>query len=195
MGQFKQILACALLCGVMLNVEGGSTFAGSSVTSDSSGTRSVLISGKNGVGVIQSRTGGGASGVSAGSGTYAGAGSGGPISFAGPAGAYAGPGGAYASAGGAPWGFPYWNGAGSGAYAGSDDYPYDSYAPRSGIGSYGGGGSGVGVYSSSDSNGIQSRFASVGPGGQATIVEQNGNEAPRVYTYRGVYSASNEDLN
>lgn len=109
--------------------------------------------------------------VGSGAGTYQSPG-GGVGTFAGPAGAYAGPGGAYANAGfgSAGWDYPYWN-----AY-----YPqYDTYS-----GGNGGGGS-VGVYSSSDGNGIQGRFASVGPGGQATIVEQVGNEAPRVYTYRG----------
>ncbi|CAL8121756.1 unnamed protein product [Orchesella dallaii] len=205
---------CVLLLGILLGVKGESTFAGSSVTSDSSGTRSVLVTGRNGAGgVIQSRFGGGGSGVAVGSGsgsggTYASTG-GGPVgAFAGPAGVYAGPGGAYAGAGGAyasaggayagagRFGFPYWNGGG-GSYASSSaggspgyyPYPYDPYAYGGG---YNNGGDGVGVYSSSDSNGINTRFASVGRGGQATIVEQNGDEPPRVYNYRGANRDADE---
>ncbi|ODM95989.1 hypothetical protein Ocin01_10692 [Orchesella cincta] len=189
---------CILLFGIFLGVNGESTFAGSSVTSDSSGTRSVLVTGQNGAGgVISSRFGGGNSGVAVGSGSR-----GGPVgAFAGPAGAYAGAGGAFANAGGAYagagsfGGFPYWNGGSSGAYAGgspSYNYPYDPYNGYGGGYNSGGYGNGVGVYSSSDSNGIQTRFANVGPGGRATIVEQNGDEPARVYTYRGANKDSDE---
>jgi len=206
-----RIPCCILVFGILLGANGDSTFAGSAVTSDQSGTRSVLVTGRNGAGgVISSRLGGGGSGVAVGAssgsgGSFVGGGRGvGVGTYAGPGGAYAGPGGAYAGAGGAfasagaggayagggPFGFPYWNGGG-GSYASSSAggppgyYPYP-YDPSYGSGYNNGGyGNGIGVYSSSDSNGIQSRFGSVGPGGQATIVEQNGDEPPRVYTYRG----------
>lgn len=128
------------------------------MSSDSSGTRSVLVTSRNGVGgTVQTRFGGG-----------------------GPPG---GPVGTFAYAG--PWGFPYWNdnGAYASASAGSPypynyppPYPYDPY--------YDNGNYGNGVYSSNDANGIQTRFANVPANGQATIVEQTGNDAPRVYSYR-----------
>lgn len=118
------------------------------------------------------------------------------LAFAGPGGAYAGPGGAYAGPG--PWGFPYWNGGGAYASANAGapgpyypPYPYDPYGygppdyPNS---------NDYGVYSNSDQNGIQTRFANVPPGGQATIIEQNGDEAPRVYTYRGGTSSKNVNV-
>jgi len=197
----KVWLFCALLFTIDFSVSAESTFAGSSVTSDSGGTRSVLVSGRNGV--VQTRLGNGGSGISVGSrsgdgGAYAAAGAGPAGAYAGPAGAYAGPAGAYAGPGGAyagaaPFGFPYWNGGGAYASTGGGYYPppyqYDSYPYQ---GSYGNGG-GVGVYSSSDSNGVQTRFGSVGPGGRATVVEQNGDEPPRVYTYRGSVHSSAEN--
>lgn len=118
------------------------------------------------------------------------------LAFAGPGGAYAGPGGAYAGPG--PWGFPYWNGGGAYASANAGapgpyypPYPYDPYGygppdyPNS---------NDYSVYSNSDQNGIQTRFANVPPGGQATIIEQNGDEAPRVYTYRGGTSSKNVNV-